>query len=700
MASVRETIIDITDPELRGLLRQFDSPVKAAPWTIGRGDSGPRRFRFVEPISSNRRQFKDADTTGYTIEVAVGGLDAAPTSGTFTVTHDGNASGSIAYNTSGANLQTAINAISSIITAGGVTVTKYGSNSYEIRFLSNGAQADLVTAGTNLLEPETGIYLTTMQPGTGSTPTVQWLRLLQSAIAYQNTFDDYTTGAATVEVLQNGSATQKEIVRISLDQPPYDGSMIVTTGVAEKYSITVTQNNDADALDNLGFIIFDLNGSVGVYFDGTPDASITACDRTINVNTLSTSDTKATVATKLATAIAADSEFTATANGNAVKVTLEDAGDVDDPVDVDSTFTFDVTTQGESVASSVPIDASARDFAAAMNNAVKVTKSGDYQWDLMFRDYGNQPAITVDVAALFPSGYECDLNFITRQCFRLFATSEEASITQFLEVSLKPPGKGPFTVLHIPITVVRDIISTEQEASATLPSYPTTGDLTAGLALKVDLVGDEAVSITTDQDVSLLSLTSEFASAPVEPMLLLYSFDAGFDGDYIKCLDSSLATVFRVGKNGVDAPGLIKKAYKASDTARSSTTSPTADPNLVIAVSANEKWAFEAWLPLTSVDAGGWKGGMTFPTSPTSVKWEIEYSDYDLATFTPIAYHAADSTTDTISFTGGADVVVKIRGTLLNGANAGNISVSWAQAVSDSDATTLRSGARLIITKL
>lgn len=621
MPSVRETIIDITDPEMRGMLREFGSPVKATPWTVGRGDSGPRRFRFVEPTGSDRRTFKDANTTGYGIEVAVGGLDAAPTSGAYTVTHDGNSSTSLGYNASAASIQSGLNLISSVITAGGVTVAKYGDNAYEIRFNANGAQSPFI-GSINLLEPETGIYVTTLQQGDGSHPEIQWLRLLQSAIAYQSNFDDYTTGSASVEVLVPGSATAKEIVRISLDEPPYDGSILVTTGTVEKYSITVTQNNTADALDDLGFILFDLNGSVGVYFDGTPHADISATDRQINVNTLTTGDSKAQVAAKLATALAADAAFTAVANGFAVKVTLESAGEVSAPVDVDSTFTFSVTQDGTSITSSVPVSASARDFAAAMENVVSVSKTGPFQWDLKFRDYGDQPTLTVDASALFPSGYEAELNFATRQCFRAFQATTDASIQQYLEISLTPPGKGPFTVYHGPITVIRDIITTEQQASAALPSYSTTAEIQALL-----------------------------------------------DASYKK----------------------QKTVYKTASTARASLAVPAADPDLIIPVAANEVWQFEFQILVSVASATpDWKGGLTFPTGFTSAIWEYDSTDYNSGVYSPGELTNGNDTSIVIPTV--SDAVIRIKGVLINGASAGDISLKWSQNTSDVSPTTVTIG--------
>jgi hypothetical protein len=620
MAAVREMIIDITDPELRGSLREFGSPVKARPRTFGRGDSGPVRVRLVEPIGSDRRSFKDADTTGYAMEMAVGSLDAGPTAGTYKLVLGSNdPSGSIAYNASAATLQSSINTMTDF--PGSVTVTKYGDNAYEIRWDQNGAQADLIEADENLLEPETGIYLTTMQPGSASTPTIQWLRLLQGAIAYQNTWDAYPTGAASVDTLIEGSATQKEIVRISLDEPAYDGSILITMGTVEKYSITVTQNNSADALDDLGFILFDTAGSVGVYFDGTPDASISATDRQINVNTLTTGDSKATVASKLATALAADSAFTAVANGTAVKVTLEAAGDIPEPEDVDSTFTFSNIQQGSSITSSVPVSASARDFAAALDNVVHVTKSGTYSWDLKYVDYGNQPTITVDVSALFPSGYEGDLNFVTRQCFRLFQTTTEPSVEQWMEISLTPAGEGPFTVFHSPVVVVRDIITTEQQASATLPTYYTQSELDAILAL------------------------------------------------YQK----------------------HKSFYKTTSTARTATTSPAADPNLVIPVGANEVWQFEFHILVTVANSTpDWKGGLTFPSAPTGADWEYDYTDYDDQTFHPGELFNGNDTSVNVPMA--STSVIRMRGVLINGANAGNISLLWSQNTSDAGATTVIRG--------
>lgn len=691
MAAVRELIIDITDPECKGLLREFGSPVKARPPIVGRGDSGPRRIRLVEPTGLDRRSFKDADTTSYAIEYAAGPLDAAPTGGTYTITRNSLASASIAYNASAATVETALEGISGF-PGTGCTVTKYGSNAYEIRFNANGAQAYPLVAGTNLLEPDCGIYLTIMQTGDGSTPTIVWLRLLQKTVAYQSTWTAYPTGSASVTTLIAGTATKKEVVRISLDEPAYDGSLLVTMGTVEKYNITVTQNNAADALDNFGFIIFDTNGSVGVYFDGTPDASITACDRQINVNTLTTGDSKATVASKLATALTSDSEFVAVANGNAVKVTLETAGDVEDPVDVDSTFTFASIQQGTSITNSVPISASARDFAAALDNVVTVTKSGLFTWDLKFRDYGDQATIDVDASALFPSGYEGDINYLTRQCFRLFQETDEPSISIYEEISLTPPGKGPFTVYHAPLTVVRDIITTEQQASETLPSYYTTAEIIAGFVAKVTtgLTGT-ALSIDTDAGIG------------TDPILLITD-DNSFAGDFFRIEQPSGTTVYALSQlgtlfakggiySGTSANQVIPsyRVAKTSDTVRTSTTLPSADPTLVIPIAANEKWQFEFHLFVIGESATpNWKGGLTFPSSPTAVKWSMTTVDVDNLALVVGGIFSGDSTTNTAVVDSSLGVEIILRGFIQNGANAGNISVLWSQNTSSADDMTVQ----------
>lgn len=114
----------------------------------------------------------------------------------------------------------------------------------------------------------------------------------------------------------------------------------------------------AGSLDGKYFILYDESGSVGFWFDvdnnGTSaPAEATACDRAVEITTVATGDSAATVAGKVATAIDADSKFVAPAPGAAtVTVTNTATQDISNGSAGDSGFTVTTTVEGVSAYSS------------------------------------------------------------------------------------------------------------------------------------------------------------------------------------------------------------------------------------------------------------------------------------------------------------------------------------------------------------
>ncbi|RMD79185.1 MAG: hypothetical protein D6820_08650, partial [Lentisphaerae bacterium] len=129
-----------------------------------------------------------------------------------------------------------------------------------------------------------------------------------------------------------------------------------TNTAAEVTSVTTTADAGG-SLDNTHFRIYDQRGAVNVWIDvdgdmvGTP--TISAGERLLMVTTIESNDDAATVASKVAAAINADSSFTATSSSNVVTITANQKGDLTDASDVDTGFTVAVTTQGAAVAHTV-----------------------------------------------------------------------------------------------------------------------------------------------------------------------------------------------------------------------------------------------------------------------------------------------------------------------------------------------------------
>jgi len=110
----------------------------------------------------------------------------------------------------------------------------------------------------------------------------------------------------------------------------------------------------SDSLDGTFFLLQDTDGSVAFWIDtddsGTSiPAGASAADRAIEITTIATDDTAATIGGLLRTAIGADSKFSTGGAGADAIVTNADLEDLTDAADGDTGFGFVTDTQGVTV---------------------------------------------------------------------------------------------------------------------------------------------------------------------------------------------------------------------------------------------------------------------------------------------------------------------------------------------------------------
>lgn len=110
-----------------------------------------------------------------------------------------------------------------------------------------------------------------------------------------------------------------------------------------------TSTGGRDSLDGKYFLTYDTNGSVAWWFDvgntGTAEPAHGA-DRSVEITTITASDSAATVAGKLETAMHADSQYSASSASDVVTITDAAVGARADATPGTTEFTFSVTTQG------------------------------------------------------------------------------------------------------------------------------------------------------------------------------------------------------------------------------------------------------------------------------------------------------------------------------------------------------------------
>lgn len=119
------------------------------------------------------------------------------------------------------------------------------------------------------------------------------------------------------------------------------------------------------------------------------------------------------------------------------------------------------------------------------------------------------------------------------------------------------------------------------------------------------------------------------------------------------------------------------------------------DDDLVFAVAANETWEFHALLRVTSAAAAGFDFDFTIPAASTYNRKASQLWD---GTTIRLSIQTALDTED--SYAGAvaalSDDYLVIDGLLVNGANAGNVQLRWAQNVADASDTQVLAGSYLI----
>jgi len=147
-------------------------------------------------------------------------------------------------------------------------------------------------------------------------------------------------------------------------------------------------------------------------------------------------------------------------------------------------------------------------------------------------------------------------------------------------------------------------------------------------------------------------------------------------------------------------------ASKSATTSRNTTTTETADPHLVLPLLANRTYDVKGVLLVTSAAnaAGDFRCSFTFPTGATVSSGAIGVHD-SLASLTSadgqFSGEAADATSPTAAVGYGASTsvtAIQVELRVAVGANAGNLTLQWAQLASNANNTNLLSGSWLTAT--
>lgn len=218
----------------RKLVKSFLTNSEANKPQFTQGDTVPVKVILLESTGNQGVPFRNIKINSETLKLALGRVDQAPTSGTFTLTFGADTTAALAYNVSAADLSTALNGLTSISNAGGVTVSGNDGGPFTIAFDAVGAQS-YITGDLALLEPASVLNNTRKQTGDGSTKEIQVIRLAEGVLALQTSFSAIAAPVATISTLTAGGSGANEIQQLVIDQECI-GGLIALTFSAESTS--------------------------------------------------------------------------------------------------------------------------------------------------------------------------------------------------------------------------------------------------------------------------------------------------------------------------------------------------------------------------------------------------------------------------------------------------------------------------------
>ena len=131
---------------------------------------------------------------------------------------------------------------------------------------------------------------------------------------------------------------------------------------------------------------------------------------------------------------------------------------------------------------------------------------------------------------------------------------------------------------------------------------------------------------------------------------------------------------------------------KPGDTGRNTTTTPTADPDLTIALAINSTYRIDGRLLVTGPAAGGFKCNFSVPASSTGF-----WSAIDLGGL-GTAYGANQSFTSVISTSIAVDY--GIRAIVATAGSTGNFTLNWSQNTSNGTNTTVKANSLFSIRRI
>jgi len=138
----------------------------------------------------------------------------------------------------------------------------------------------------------------------------------------------------------------------------------------------------------------------------------------------------------------------------------------------------------------------------------------------------------------------------------------------------------------------------------------------------------------------------------------------------------------------------VQKKFKASDQTINNSTVLVNDNDLVIPIAANDAWVMELFILQTSPSANSdFKVGWAYPVG-CAIRWGAVYDHAGGSIWTGTTNASTPSainieTTTYVYGSGALQQAIKFIAIVINGANAGNINLQWAQGTATVENTVV-----------
>ena len=187
--------------------------------------------------------YEVAFPAGASIKLAVGQVNAFPTSGTWQLMVDDVETADMPFNATPAQVQAALNALATVQAAGGVTSALNGDG-YTVTWNTYGTKPD-IGIGSDTLVPSSYESISLVQQGTADNRKVIYIELRQAPVALGVEWDPLPTPVMTVEEVTAWNGTTKTW-RFNIEPAPKAGSYNLTVAGASTKSYTLSYASTAD----------------------------------------------------------------------------------------------------------------------------------------------------------------------------------------------------------------------------------------------------------------------------------------------------------------------------------------------------------------------------------------------------------------------------------------------------------------------